>query len=38
VYFTLSPDAKRFSGYVCAQGSDDTTKESNLACAKDLVH
>jgi hypothetical protein len=37
VDFTLSPDAKRFSGYVCAQGSDDTTKESNLACAKDLV-
>ena len=25
------------SGYVVAQGSDDTTKESNLACAADVV-
>lgn len=37
VEFTLDANAKRFSGYVCAQGSDDTTKESNLACAQDVV-
>jgi hypothetical protein len=37
VRFTLDANTKRFSGYVCAQGSDDTTKESNLACATDVV-
>jgi hypothetical protein len=37
VRFTIDANTKRFSGYVCAQGSDDTTKESNLACAKDVV-
>ena len=37
VQFTLDANTKRFSGYVCAQGSDDTTKESNLACAADVV-
>jgi hypothetical protein len=37
VRFTLDANVKRFSGFVCAQGSDDTTKESNLACAADVV-
>jgi len=37
VHFTLDANVKRFSGYVCAQGSDDTTKQSNLACATDIV-
>ena len=37
VRFTIDANTKRFSGYVCAQGSDDTTKESNLACAADVV-
>ena len=37
VRFTIDANTKRFSGYVCAQGSDDTTKESNLACASDIV-
>jgi hypothetical protein len=37
VDFTIDANAKRFTGYVCAQGSDDTTKESNLACARDVV-
>ncbi|MEO9174959.1 MAG: trypsin-like serine protease [Gaiellales bacterium] len=37
VHFALSPAPTSFSGYVCAQGADDTAKESNLACAKDVV-
>jgi hypothetical protein len=37
VRFTLDASTTHFSGYVCAQGSDDTTKESNLACATDTV-
>ena len=37
VQFNLQPAGKRFTGYVCAQGSDGTNKLSNLACAADVV-
>jgi trypsin len=37
VQFSLQPAGKRFTGYVCAQGSDGTNKLSNLACAADVV-
>ena len=37
VEFNLSRATARFSGYVCAQGTDGTKKVSNLACASDIV-
>jgi hypothetical protein len=37
VHFDLTPASSSFSGYVCAQGADDTAKESNVACASDVV-
>jgi hypothetical protein len=36
VRFGLQP-GRRFSGWVCAQGADATAKQSNLACARDVV-
>ncbi len=35
--FKLQPAGKRFTGSVCAQGSDGTSKLSNLACAAEVV-
>jgi prostatin (serine protease 8) len=37
VRFHLTRQSKRFSGYVCAQGSDGTNKQSNVACATDVI-
>jgi hypothetical protein len=37
VHFRLGRAANRFSGYVCVQGTDDTKKPSNLACATDVI-
>jgi hypothetical protein len=36
VRFDLRP-GPRFSGWVCAQGADATAKQSNFACARDVV-
>ena len=35
--FELQPQLQRFSGYVCAQGSDGTDKRSNMQCAPDVI-
>ena len=35
--FELAPQLQRFSGYVCAQGSDETDKRSNMQCAPDVI-
>jgi hypothetical protein len=37
VRFTLLRQMQRFDGYVCAQGTDGTRKQSNMACASDIV-
>ncbi len=37
VHFNLRRQGRRFSGYVCAQGTDGTSKLSNRACASELV-
>lgn len=37
VRFKLLRQMQRFSGYVCAQGTDATQKPSNVACASDLI-
>ncbi len=37
VEFDLGSYSKRFSGYVCAQGSDATKKQSNVACAANVI-
>jgi hypothetical protein len=37
VRFNLTRAWKRFSGYVCAQGTDSTDKLSNFTCATDVV-
>jgi Trypsin len=37
VRFKLAPQLQRFSGLVCAQGTDGTSKPSNVACAADIV-
>jgi secreted trypsin-like serine protease len=37
VQFSLGSYAKPFSGYVCAQGSDATKKQSNIACAANVI-
>jgi hypothetical protein len=37
VRFKLQRQMQRFSGYVCAQGTDGTDKNSNLACASDVI-
>jgi Trypsin len=35
--FKLQPQPQRFTGYVCAQGSDGTDKRSNMQCAPDVI-
>jgi hypothetical protein len=37
VEFDLGSSSKPFSGYVCAQGTDATKKQSNIACAANVV-
>jgi secreted trypsin-like serine protease len=37
VHFNLRRQARRFTGYVCAQGTDGTNKLSNRACAAELI-
>jgi Trypsin len=37
VRFRLQRQMQRFTGYVCAQGTDGTDKVSNTACAADIV-
>ena len=37
VRFKLLRQMQRFSGYVCAQGTDGTRKSSNMACASDII-
>ena len=37
VEFDLGRYSKPFSGYVCAQGSDATKKQSNVACAANVI-
>jgi hypothetical protein len=37
VQFSLARAGVKFSGYVCAQGTDSTKKLSNLACAANTV-
>jgi hypothetical protein len=37
VRFRLLRQMQRFTGYVCAQGTDGTDKASNMACAGDVV-
>jgi hypothetical protein len=37
VEFDLSSSSKRFSGYVCVQGTDATRKPSNIACASNVI-
>ena len=37
VEFDLGSSPRPFSGYVCAQGSDATKKQSNIACAVNVI-
>ena len=37
VEFDLRSSSKPFSGYVCAQGTDATRKQSNIACAANVI-
>ena len=37
VKFNLGRYSKPFSGYVCAQGADATKKQSNVACAANVI-
>jgi hypothetical protein len=37
VRFRLLRQLQRFSGYVCAQGTDGTDKRSNMECAPDVI-
>jgi secreted trypsin-like serine protease len=37
VEFDLSSSSKKFSGYVCVQGTDATKKPSNIACASNVI-
>ena len=37
VEFDLGRSAKKFSGYICVQGTDATKKPSNIACAVNVI-
>jgi secreted trypsin-like serine protease len=37
VQFNLGGSSKPFSGYICVQGADATKKQSNLACAANVI-
>ncbi|MDX6564151.1 MAG: hypothetical protein QOD65_3965, partial [Gaiellales bacterium] len=37
VQFSLGSTSKPFSGYICVQGADATKKQSNLACAANVI-